>query len=29
VALEATAGSLTELREDGDVKTGDVLFSWH
>ncbi|GAB7102863.1 PTS glucose transporter subunit IIA [Streptomyces phaeofaciens JCM 4814] len=28
VALEATADSLGELREDGDVKAGDVLFSW-
>ncbi|MEV1064837.1 PTS glucose transporter subunit IIA [Streptomyces sp. NPDC050263] len=28
VALEATAESLGELREDGDVKAGDVLFSW-
>ncbi|WP_329215384.1 PTS glucose transporter subunit IIA [Streptomyces sp. NBC_01485] len=28
VALEAAADSLGELREDGDVKAGDVLFSW-
>ncbi|MDX3313183.1 PTS sugar transporter subunit IIA [Streptomyces sp. NPDC054884] len=28
VALEATVDSLGELREDGDVKAGDVLFSW-
>ncbi|MEV6654645.1 PTS glucose transporter subunit IIA [Streptomyces sp. NPDC051219] len=28
VALEATAESLGDLREDGDVKAGDVLFSW-
>lgn len=28
VALEATAQSLAELRETGDVKTGDSLFSW-
>ena len=28
VALEATAESLSDLREDGDVKTGDSLFSW-
>ncbi|MEV0741311.1 MULTISPECIES: PTS sugar transporter subunit IIA [Streptomyces] len=28
VALEATAESLSELREDGDVKAGDRLFSW-
>ena len=28
VALEATADALGELREDGDVKAGDVLFSW-
>jgi len=28
VALEATADSLSELREDGDVKTGDALFGW-
>jgi sugar PTS system EIIA component len=28
VALEATADALSELREDGDVKAGDVLFSW-
>ncbi|MGW6026461.1 PTS sugar transporter subunit IIA [Streptomyces sp. NPDC055099] len=28
VALEATAESLSGLREDGDVKAGDVLFSW-
>ncbi|MEU7650073.1 PTS sugar transporter subunit IIA [Streptomyces huasconensis] len=28
VALEATADSLSELIEDGDVKAGDALFSW-
>ncbi|MBM7170892.1 PTS glucose transporter subunit IIA [Streptomyces sp. G44] len=28
VALEATAESLSELVEDGDVKAGDALFSW-
>ena len=28
VALEATADALGELRDDGDVKTGDALFSW-
>ncbi|MGX9887870.1 PTS sugar transporter subunit IIA [Streptomyces sp. NPDC002276] len=28
VALEAAAESLSELREDGDVKAGDRLFSW-
>ena len=28
VALEATADSLTEVREDGDVKSGDTLFAW-
>ncbi|MCF4137393.1 PTS glucose transporter subunit IIA [Streptomyces sp. NPDC101213] len=28
VALEATADALGDLREDSDVKTGDVLFSW-
>ncbi|MFE2749463.1 PTS glucose transporter subunit IIA [Streptomyces scopuliridis] len=28
VALEATADSLSDLREDGDVKTGDTLFGW-
>ncbi|MGW7073151.1 PTS sugar transporter subunit IIA [Streptomyces sp. NPDC054855] len=28
VALEATAESLSGLMEDGDVKPGDVLFSW-
>ncbi|MET9546440.1 MULTISPECIES: PTS glucose transporter subunit IIA [unclassified Streptomyces] len=28
VALEATAESLSELIEDGDVKAGDALFSW-
>jgi PTS system N-acetylglucosamine-specific IIA component len=28
VALEATADSLSDLREDGDVKAGDALFSW-
>jgi len=29
VALEATADSLVDLREDGDVKSGDQLFTWH
>ncbi|MER5597834.1 PTS glucose transporter subunit IIA [Streptomyces sp. NPDC002265] len=29
VALEATAEALSELREDGDVKTGDSLFVWN
>ncbi|MFI9588244.1 PTS glucose transporter subunit IIA [Streptomyces sp. NPDC052236] len=28
VALEATADSLSALRENGDVKAGDTLFSW-
>ncbi|MFE2945103.1 PTS glucose transporter subunit IIA [Streptomyces sp. NPDC059255] len=28
VALEATADALDDLREDGDVKTGDALFGW-
>ncbi|MFF1381364.1 PTS glucose transporter subunit IIA [Streptomyces sp. NPDC058308] len=28
VALEATAESLSELVEDGEVKAGDALFSW-
>ncbi|GGZ09246.1 PTS glucose transporter subunit IIA [Streptomyces poonensis] len=28
VALEATADSLTGLREDGDVQVGDELFGW-
>ncbi|MGW0564976.1 PTS sugar transporter subunit IIA [Streptomyces sp. NPDC003016] len=28
VALEATADSLVDLVEDGDVKPGDALFSW-
>ncbi|MFF7026034.1 PTS glucose transporter subunit IIA [Streptomyces klenkii] len=28
VALEATADSLGDVREDGDVKAGDQLFSW-
>ncbi|MFD1659604.1 PTS glucose transporter subunit IIA [Streptomyces caeni] len=28
VALEATADSLSGLREDGDVKAGDQLFAW-
>ncbi|MGK5549445.1 PTS sugar transporter subunit IIA [Streptomyces sp. URMC 127] len=28
VALEATADSLGDLREDGDVKAGEPLFSW-
>lgn len=28
VALEATADSLADVREDGDVKTGDTLFGW-
>ena len=28
VALEATVGSLSDLREDGDVKAGDALFGW-
>ncbi|WP_327685299.1 PTS sugar transporter subunit IIA [Streptomyces sp. NBC_00467] len=28
VALEATADSLSGLHEDGDVKSGDTLFTW-
>ncbi|MEU6659534.1 PTS glucose transporter subunit IIA [Streptomyces sp. NPDC046821] len=28
VALEATAESLADLVEDGEVKSGDALFSW-
>ncbi|MFD7711336.1 PTS glucose transporter subunit IIA [Streptomyces sp. NPDC059785] len=28
VALEATAESLSSVREDGDVKAGDSLFGW-
>ncbi|MFG2575188.1 PTS glucose transporter subunit IIA [Streptomyces sp. NPDC048481] len=28
VALEATADSLGDLREDGEVGAGDTLFSW-
>ncbi|MFD3916306.1 PTS glucose transporter subunit IIA [Streptomyces sp. NPDC058603] len=28
VALEAAADSLSDLREDGDVKTGETLFGW-
>jgi phosphotransferase system IIA component len=28
VALEATADSLSDVREDGDVKAGDSLFGW-
>ncbi|MEU9342424.1 PTS glucose transporter subunit IIA [Streptomyces sp. NPDC048278] len=28
VALEATADSLADVREDGDVKSGDTLFAW-
>ncbi|MFI9630111.1 PTS glucose transporter subunit IIA [Streptomyces sp. NPDC052042] len=28
VALEATAESLSAIREDGDVKTGETLFGW-
>jgi PTS system N-acetylglucosamine-specific IIA component len=28
VALEATADSLSDLRDDGDVKAGDSLFAW-
>jgi len=28
VALEATADALFDLRESGDVKTGDTLFGW-
>ncbi|WP_330456605.1 PTS glucose transporter subunit IIA [Streptomyces sp. NBC_00820] len=29
VALEATAASLSGLRDSGDVKAGDSLFSWN
>ncbi|TWV33360.1 PTS glucose transporter subunit IIA [Streptomyces misionensis] len=29
VALEATADALSGLRESGDVKAGDSLFSWN
>jgi PTS system N-acetylglucosamine-specific IIA component len=28
IALEATAESLSEVREDGEVKAGDQLFAW-
>jgi PTS system N-acetylglucosamine-specific IIA component len=28
VALEATAESLSDVREDGDLKAGDALFGW-
>ncbi|MFE4831834.1 PTS glucose transporter subunit IIA [Streptomyces sp. NPDC056672] len=28
VALEATGDSLSDVREDGEVKTGDTLFGW-
>ncbi|MFF2066098.1 PTS glucose transporter subunit IIA [Streptomyces sp. NPDC058200] len=28
VALDASAGSLADLREDGEVKAGDSLFGW-
>ncbi|MFF2326532.1 MULTISPECIES: PTS glucose transporter subunit IIA [unclassified Streptomyces] len=28
VALEATTDSLSDVREDGDVKIGDTLFGW-
>ena len=28
VALEATADALSDLRENGDVKAGDTLFTW-
>ncbi|MFI5758772.1 PTS glucose transporter subunit IIA [Streptomyces sp. NPDC051569] len=28
IALEATSDSLSDLREDGDVTTGDTLFTW-
>ncbi|WP_335937661.1 PTS sugar transporter subunit IIA [Streptomyces sp. PTD5-9] len=28
VALEATADSLSDVRESGDVKAGDTLFGW-
>lgn len=28
VALEAPAGALADLRESGDVKTGEPLFDW-
>jgi len=29
VALEATAESLSDVSVDGEVKTGDALFTWH
>jgi PTS system N-acetylglucosamine-specific IIA component len=29
VALEATAESLSDLRDSGDVKAGDSLFAWN
>lgn len=29
IALEASADSLTGLRENGEVKAGDQLFAWH
>ncbi|GAA3112960.1 hypothetical protein GCM10020254_69130 [Streptomyces goshikiensis] len=29
VALEATADSLSDVVESGDVKTDDALFGWH
>jgi PTS system N-acetylglucosamine-specific IIA component len=29
VALEATAESLSDLRTDGDIKSGDSLFVWN
>ncbi|MEU1376632.1 PTS glucose transporter subunit IIA [Streptomyces triculaminicus] len=28
VALEATSDALAEVREDGDLKAGDTLFTW-
>ncbi|MFB7274970.1 PTS glucose transporter subunit IIA [Streptomyces sp. NPDC056244] len=28
IALEATADALSDVREDGEVKTGDTLFAW-
>lgn len=28
VALEASADALSDLREDGEVKTGETLFGW-
>ncbi|MEW1772681.1 PTS glucose transporter subunit IIA [Streptomyces sp. NPDC086777] len=28
VALEATADALSDVREEGDVKSGDTLFAW-